>query len=215
MNINPFKGDPVAALDKARQKLVDVESNIAELQATRTAKLVISDGPEEDLKIDAAIAAERANAEIYKDRICALQEECRKAEYANREQQRSKAIAAIKQKLKRRQQIASDLQAAIERVGELYTQLMTRDEAEQHWPFPLRGGGFALDLHGVRREIAWLLHGLINQFRLPEPSSAGLGVTGITAQGIDGVVRQQSEAIISRLELAPIAEDLMDEAING
>jgi hypothetical protein len=131
------------------------------------------------------------------------------------EQQRGKAIAAIKQKLKRREQIASDLQNAIERVGQLYADLTARDEAEQHWPFPLRGGGFALDMHGVRREVAWLLHGLVNQFGLPPASSAGLGVTGISAQTIPGVVSQQNESIISRLELTPIGDDLMDEAING
>jgi hypothetical protein len=86
--------------------------------------------------IDRAIEAEEANARIYGDRIKALQEECRKQTYANREQQRSKAIEKIKGKLRRRQQIASDLQNAIERVGELYTALIERDEAEQHWPFP-------------------------------------------------------------------------------
>jgi hypothetical protein len=207
-----FKSDPQQALDRARSKLSDIESNISALLATRSAKLVVSDGPEDVLKIDAAIAAERANAEIYRDKIKALQEECRKQTYANREQQRGKAIVTIKQKLKRREQIASDLQNAIERVGELYTQLTTRDEAEQHWPFPLRGGGFALDLHSVRREIAWALHGLVSEHRLPEPSSAGLGVTGITAQGIDGVVRQQGESIINRLSVVPIGEDLMEES---
>jgi hypothetical protein len=37
-------------------------------------------------------------------------------------------------------------------------------------------------------------------------------VVGITAQGIDGIVRQQNEAIISRLEMVPIADDLLEES---
>ena len=58
--------------------------------------------------IDQAIEAEQRNAEIYKDRIKALQEECRKAEYQAREDQRKKAIAKISPRLKKREETASN-----------------------------------------------------------------------------------------------------------
>jgi hypothetical protein len=110
MSLSLFKGDPAATLGKARQKLADIESNITALQATRAAKLVVTESPEEVLAIDRSIGAERANAEIYRDRIKALQEECRKATYADREQQRKKAIEKIAAKLKRRETLAAQLQ---------------------------------------------------------------------------------------------------------
>ena len=46
--------------------------------------------------IDQAIEAEQRNAAIYKDRITALQEECRKVEYQSREAKRRRAIEKIK-----------------------------------------------------------------------------------------------------------------------
>jgi hypothetical protein len=208
-----FKTNPQEALEKVRQKLADVESNIASLQATRSAKLVVAEDATDILAIDRSIEAEPANAEIYKDKIRALAEEVRKGTYALREKDRKQAIEKIKAQLKAREKVASELQATIERVGELYTQLITPDEVEINWPFPRPGNKFAeLDFRGVRREISWSLHGLVHQFRLPEPSSAGLGVVGITAQGIDGVVRQQNEAIVSRLETVSIADDLLEES---
>jgi hypothetical protein len=127
MNLAIFKGDPAAALDKARQKLADVESNIAALQATRSAKLVVAEDATDILAIDRSIAAERANLEIYKDKIRALAEECRKGVYAQREKDRR--------------------------------------------------------------------------------------VTGIRALGVAEHVRQQGEAIISRLETVSLHDDLLDEAI--
>jgi hypothetical protein len=75
--MNPFKSDPQAALDRARSKLAGVESNITALQEQRAAKLVTAEDASEVLAIDKSIAAERANAEIYRDKIRALQEECR------------------------------------------------------------------------------------------------------------------------------------------
>jgi len=168
------------------------------------------------LAIDHSIASERANAEIYRDRIKALQEECRKGVYAEREQQRKKAIAAITTKLKKREVLAAELQETIERVGKLYSQLTSPDEIESSWPFPgsLVSGFAALDRRGVDREVGWSLHGLVAEHRLPEPNSRGLGVVGARAIGADGVVKSQTEAIISRLEMVPLADDILDEAFH-
>lgn len=171
-----------------------MESNITALQATRSAKLVDAEGPEEVLAIDRAITAERANAEIYKDKITALQEECRKITYAEREEERWKSIAKIKERLKKRESLAVQLQLALETVGKLYVELTGRDEVELEWPVPKPGFGFAaLDRRGVDRELGWALYGLVQQHRLPEASSSGLGVLGVVAQGIDGAVRANNE----------------------
>jgi hypothetical protein len=194
-------------LEKTRAKLASVEENIISLRAKRAEALLAAEDAGAVVAIDKAIEAESADAVIYRDRIKALQEECRKATY----QERGKAIAAIKQKLKRREQIASDLQATIEKVGALYSELTERDEVEILWPFPRRGAGFALDMHSVNKETAWALYSICRGQHVPEPNSVGLGVSGVAARGIDGVVRQQSEAIISRLEVASIADDLLEE----
>jgi len=215
MSLNPFKADPQQALERARNKLSAVESNIAELQATRAAALVDSDGPEDVLKIDAAIRAERANLEIYKDKIKALQEEVRRVTYEERESQRKKAIGEIKPGLKKREATAAALQEAIERVGQLYEQLVTRDELDQFWPFGLPHAFMDIDRRSIDRECSWALYGLTKVHGLPEPGSVGLGVAGIRAEGIDGAIKNQNEAIVSRLEMLPLHGDLLDGAING
>jgi hypothetical protein len=210
-----FKMSPQDALDKTNRRIADIDANLADM-AVKRATLLAS--PDHDSisaiqSLDKAVGAETAARSILADKAKALAEEVRKGEYASREAKRKAAIGKIGAALKKREQTAVDLQAAIERIGELYVQLTERDEAEQHWPFPRRGAGFALDLHGINKEISWALHGLVHGSRLPEPSSAGLGVTGVSALGVAQHVRLQNENIISRLEVAPIAADLLDEAI--
>jgi hypothetical protein len=167
-----FKSDPAAALEKTRQKLVSVDENLASLRAKRAEVLLSAEDAGAVVSIDKAIDAEIANAAIYKDRCRALQEEIRKVTYTEREGRRTKAIAKIKERLKRREAVAADLQTAIEAVGRLYVQLTTSDEAESEWSFPRPGHGFAaLDRRSVDKEIAWSLYGLTREHRVPEPSS--------------------------------------------
>jgi hypothetical protein len=205
--------NPQAALDKTRAKLASVESNIIELRAKRAETLLSAEDAGAVVAIDKAIEAELANAKIYQDRIKALQEECRRLEFQSREGQRAKQIEKIKERLAKREELAADLQFAIQRIGHLYTELMSsNDETESLWKFPGLGAGWArIDHRGVNREVSWLLFGLTRIQRVPEPSSAFAGVIGVQAIGIDGVVRQQNEAIISRLSTAPIHSDLLDE----
>jgi hypothetical protein len=210
-----FKADPVAALDKARKKLTSADENLASLRAKRAEVLLTAEDAGSVVAIDQAIDAELRNAQIYKDRIKALQEECRKVEYQAREDRRQQAITKISARLSKREELASKLQAALTTVGLLYSELMAHDdELEVLWPFPRPSAGFAqIDPKTVTREVAWLVYGLTQEHRLPEPSSVGLGVVGIRAKGIDGAVREQNDAIISRLETVPIGVDLLEEAI--
>jgi multidrug efflux pump subunit AcrA (membrane-fusion protein) len=210
-----FKTDPQAALDKARKKLSGVDENLASLRAKRAEVLLTAEDAGSVVAVDQAIEAELRNAEIYKDRIKALQEECRKAEYQTREDRRKKAIAKISARLRKREELASKLQAALTTVGPLYSELMALGgDLELERPFGRPGPGFStIDRRSVDKEVSWLVYGLVHEHRLPEPSSAGLGVVGIRAKGIDGAVREQNEAIVSRLEMVPIADDLLEEAI--
>ena len=209
-----FKTDPAAALEKTRAKLASVDDNIASLRAKRAEVLLTAEDAGAVVAIDKAIEAESANAAIYRDRIKALQEECRRVTYEEREQQRKKAIGEIKQGLKKREATAAALQEAIERVGQLYEQLVTRDELDQLWPFGLPGHDFVdIDRRSVDRECSWALYGLTKVHGLVEPGNVGLGVAGVRAEGIDGAVRNQNAAIVSRLEMMPLHADLLDEAI--
>lgn len=207
--------DPQAALGKARRKLFSVDENLASLRAKRAEVLLTAEDAGSVVAVDQAIEAELRNAEIYKDRIKALQEECRKAEYQTREDRRKKAIAKISARLRKREELASKLQAALTTVGPLYSELMALGgDLELERPFGRPGPGFStIDRRSVDKEVSWLVYGLVHEHRLPEPSSAGLGVVGIRAKGIDGAVREQNEAIVSRLEMVPIADDLLEEAI--
>jgi hypothetical protein len=205
--------NPQAALDKTQRKLGDVEANIASLKEKRAATLLTVEDAGAVVAIDKAIEAEQANAAIYRDRIRALQEEVRRLEFQSRESDRAKQIEKIKERLTKRETIASELSLAIARVGHLYGELTGKnDEVESLWKFPGRGGWAQIDRRGIDRECAWALFGITRQHRLPEPSSASAGVIGVVAQGIDGVVRTQNEAILSRLSTAPIHDDLLESA---
>lgn len=210
-----FRGDPRAGLDKNRHRITDIDSNIAGLKEKRAELLAVadSDNISEIQTVNKAIEAEESARAIYVAKAAAIQEEVRKLTYQEREGQRSKAIARIKEKLGRRAALAADLELAITPVGHLYNELMGNDEVESLWKFPRPGHGFAaIDRRGIDREIGWALHGLVHQYRLPEPNSAGLGVIGVSAQGIDAIVRANNENIIARLETAPIADDLLEES---
>jgi hypothetical protein len=105
-----FKSDPQSALSKAQEKIASIEANLAQLQTSRAAKLVTAEDAAEVLTVDRAIEAERVNLTIYRDRVKALQEKCRKAEFRSREERRAKAISKIKERLNRREELAVQLQ---------------------------------------------------------------------------------------------------------
>ena len=65
---NLFKPDTQGALDKTRRELADVEANITALLAARTEKLAQTDEIAEIQAVDKAVEAERAAAEIYRDK---------------------------------------------------------------------------------------------------------------------------------------------------
>jgi len=211
-----FKSNPQAALDKTRRKLADVEANITSLKVKRAQLLATADADNigEIQTVNKAIEAEETARTIYGDKVKALQEECRKITYQEREEQRKKAIEKIAAKLKKREEIAAELELLLVRTGHLFVQLTTPEELEREWPFPRPAHGWALiDRRGVERELAWASYGLCREHRFPEPSSVGLGVIGVTAQGVAELVRQQNANIVRRLEIAPIADDLLDEAV--
>jgi hypothetical protein len=205
-----FKADPTAALDKARKKLSSVDENLASLRAKRAEVLLTSDDAGAVVAIDQAIEAEQRNAEIYKDRIKALQEELRRHAFEGREDQRKAAIKKLSAHLAKRADVAAKLEAAITEVGDLFDRLVAPDYAADVWPFP--SPPFAdFDRAPVAKEIGWAMHGLVSGHGLPMPSSVGLGVHGVRAAGIAATVRNQNQGILARAESAPIHDDLLAE----
>jgi len=90
--------------------------------------------------------------------------------------------------------------------------LIENDEVSVLWPFNRPGHGWAtIDTAGVNEELGWARYGLCKQFRFPEPNSIGLGVLDVRAVGAAELIRQRNEAIVSRLEVAPIGGDLLEE----
>jgi multidrug efflux pump subunit AcrA (membrane-fusion protein) len=214
MSLNPFKSDPVAALARAQDKLAGVRANIAALQVTRAEKLVTTESAEEILRIDSALTAERANYEIYHDKIKALAEEVRREEFQKRETQRQAAIEKISEKLKKREQIARQLELSLARTGHLFSELLENDDVYGLWPFSTPHYGWAaLDVVGLRRELGWLNHGLCQEHHFPPPSNVGLGVVGARAIGAAELIRQQNANIIEKLSIAPLHNDLMNEDV--
>jgi hypothetical protein len=69
---------------------------------------------------------------------------------------------------KKREELASKLQAMLTAVGPLYSELMALDgDLELEWPFGRPYGFSTIDRHSVDREIGWLLHGLVHEHGLP------------------------------------------------
>ena len=199
-------------MDKARSKLANVDENLASLRAKRAEVLLSAEDAGAVVAIDQAIEIEQRNAEIYKDRIRALNEEIRRHEYENREDKRKAAIKKLSTHLAKREDIAAKLEAAITEAGELYDQLLAPDYAADAWPFP--SPPFAdFDRAPVAKEIGWAMHSLVQGHGLPMPNSIGLGVFNVRPAGIAETVRSQNEGILSRAESAPIHDDLLSEAI--
>jgi hypothetical protein len=198
---------PSGTLTKTESKLADVLSNIAELEAKKAILLASDDTDIAAVQaIDKHITAEGNAAEIYRQKIAALEERLRSEKFQAKEAERKKAIAAIGKKLIARLRIAEDYEASLKRTAELYQQLMASEPIDGLWPF----GGMPntiVNTPELRRELSWGLWGL-----LPEPHNRGLGVTGIVPIGLAGAVRQQNEAILAKLSYANIGHDMGDAA---
>jgi hypothetical protein len=209
-----FKQDPALALAKTGDKIASVRTNVEALQAKRAERLLEAEDPTEVVKIDKAIEAEKANLTILGDHVRALNEEIRRHAFEDREDRRRAAIKKLSTALGKREAIATKLEAAITEVGELYSQLTAPDYAVDAWPFSSPGHAFAdFDRAPVDKETGWALHSLVQGHGLPMPNSIGLGVFGVRPAGIAETVRSQNAGIIARAESAPIADDLLDEAV--
>jgi hypothetical protein len=167
-------------------------------------------------RIDAAIAAEVAAREIYVAKVAALNEEIRKERYHQREADRRKAITAITKKLTQRERVGAEREAAIELVGRKYAELISLPSLIDDWPFASVSWDLTrMDMKPVNREISWAMYSASRPHNgmpsMPQGNSIGLGVSGVSAEGIAEVIRKPSVAIISSLELAPSHNDLMNE----
>jgi hypothetical protein len=193
-----FKSDPATALEKTKRRIADVDATIEALKVRRQELFALPDDDNvaDIQRINKSIEAEEANKAIYQAKVIALAEEVRRGEYHSREKQRKDAIEKIASKLERRVELASEIELAVNRLGHLFSQLVTPDEIERFWPFPHPVGFAALDRRGIDKELGWAMYGLCREHRFPEPNSIGLGVTGISALGVTELIRQHNESIM-------------------
>jgi hypothetical protein len=207
-----FKQDPALALAKTEDKIASIRANIEAFRAKRAEKLLEAEDPSEVVRLDKSIEAEEANLVILNDRVRALKEEIRRHAFEDREDKRRAAIKKLSAHLAKRADLATQLEAAITEVGELYSELNAPDYAADAWPFP--SPPFAdFDKSPVDKEIGWALHSLVQGHGLPMPNSIGLGVFNVRPAGIAATVRSQNAGIVARAESAPIHDDLMSEAV--
>jgi hypothetical protein len=189
-----FKQDPALALSKTEEKIGAIRANIEALQAKRAEKLLEAEDPAEVVKVNKAIEAEEANLTILGDRVRALNEEIRRHAFEDREAKRMAAIKKLSASLAKRESLAVELEAAVTKAG-----VCSPDHADEAWPFSAPGFAFAdFDRRPVDKELSWQLHGLVKEHGLPEPSSGGLGIFGVKAEGLAAIVRGQNAGIIAR-----------------
>jgi len=137
---SPFKRrDPAEALVTARAALAAIESERAELQREREAKLVEAD-ESEIVDLDKRIERLDRVARARLDQVHALEIAARRQEADLREQRRAVAINVIAPKLRKREDAAAGLVSAVMRVGELYAavtaDLGLRADWPSDWPSP-------------------------------------------------------------------------------
>jgi hypothetical protein len=216
---SPFKRrDPAEALATARAALAAIESERAELQREREAKLLADES--EIVDLDKRIERLDRVARARLDQVHALEIAARRHEADQREQQRMAAINAIGKKLQERETAAHQLEAAIRRVAELFAAVAADRGLRGDWPFPAPPYvSWTADISG---EALGLLHsqtraagaGLFPQSFWPALNRI-ISLTSIATQ-----VAAHSSRLLAALremplpepESEPIADDLDHEA---
>jgi hypothetical protein len=134
---NPFRSNPVAALNATQSAIVHAEERIAQLQVKRAALIDVDS--ELDLtaiaKIDRDIESERTSVAVHSDRISALQARCREQELARKEEQKAAGIAAYAKLLAKRAAGAKKFDAGQRMCIEGFAEMLAADrEATVNYP---------------------------------------------------------------------------------
>lgn len=196
-----FKNDPAAALDAERSALLQIESHVIRLQNDR-AVLIESEGDivAPVLKLDSEIEKQRQAAVIRRDRIAALERQCREHERQRLQREKAAGIAEVGKRLAKRLEAAHKLDAAHKKFAEAFAELLKADDE-------------AFNLPASVSPLGGLAHFHLEAF---EPLSARIrprrsaGEVRALAEhapfNLGEAIEARNREVIEMLEAAPIAE---------
>lgn len=206
----PFRRDTSAERRKTLEATSSAAATLASLRAERQAALLDS-GLEEIEKHDNAIAAQERRIATLQEKLRLLTDEQKRERDDQREADRQTAIKVIESKLKKREALATELEAAIAAVEECYFALVEFLSITGDWPFAMAPGFGRIDLRGIQKETAWAMYSagrpVGGHSRLPAGESLDLGVSGIRPEGIAGLVARENRQIIESLQIASLGRD--------
>jgi hypothetical protein len=207
--ISILRRSPEASLAKVHAALASTEGKLVELGRQRDEALTADDEVTDVATLDRSIAEHEGLAKIHRDRISALEAEVVKGGRAKLRRAYDAAIAAVQKELSKRAELAAEVDAAIQRLGDAYSELLrSRAAAVGAWPNDLSGLPLdALPEGDIHQEAGWALYAAGRPTwdkgcQLPSPNNAGLGVAGIEPKGVAGRVAEQHRILIAQLKRA-------------
>jgi hypothetical protein len=212
-----FKRDLSAIRRQVMEETSNAASQLASLRANRHRALLGTGSIDEVKRIDEEISALEKTITILQDKLRALAEQLKGERNEQRESNRADAIKRIAPQLNEREKIASELEATIKKMSELWFALAEfQTPVHAHWPFPLLPGFGKFDLGDINREMSLALYSaarpIQGQLRMPQAAPLDSGVMGRGAEGLSNVVVRQHAALIGALHSAPLGEEPDSEA---
>jgi len=204
-----LRKDPVAALERERERLRAAEARALELERVRKGKLLEAEGFDEIWALDRAIAEQRAAAAAHAERIELLREQVRRQEHDRRLRERAEFIAAKAKQIAARDAVAADLEAALQRVAELYEQFTdARTAILGGWRSDLLPAPGSFELRGE------FVHAkIVKAFDVRNRGDAVVSNVGRRTAGLAAQVAEGGAAFVNRLRTAPLPiNDEDDEA---
>ena len=207
----PFKKDTASIRRQVLEETSKAASQLTKLRSDRHDALLEADGVETVRRIDQEIAALEKTVAIHQDRLRALSDQLKDERQARREEDRLAAIKIIEKKLAQREELATELEAAIRKVEECYFALIGFPGIAADWPFAMTPGFGRIDLRGIQKEVSWAMYSagrpINGHSRLPAGKSLDLGVAGIKPESISGLVARENRQIIEGLHIAYLGRD--------
>lgn len=175
-------------LERANRDRAAAARRAADLEVSRSGRLVDGADAAEIDAIDADIAAEKRKVAIYDQQIAVLQTAQQRQAHDARERRREEAIKTLRGKFAKREAIAAEIEATIKQLGEKFAQLNDDRDLRSGWPWPLDlPNYFSFRCSSLSQEIARTLARTCRDM-LPSAALAAIA----TSHAGDGVVRAQA-----------------------
>jgi hypothetical protein len=213
-----FRSNPQAGLKKAEAALAAAQAKIDELQAARHLALLEADTVESVATIDSQIAAQRAAAAVYRDRIAALKAAVRAQQAEETERQRQAALVEVEKRIAKEVEKARQVEKLVKELGEAWGDLLNwRTSILSAWPAEL-SRPLASDFEDQRQLIRELATALFaagaprwnKPCSIPSPVSP-IGVEGLSPKGIAGYVAAAGQGFLSRIKAQRIDNPTDDD----